>query len=239
MLKEIPQKVNHIIKGFKEIHPCNDNLPILYEPIYERIFSLNTVYWDISRSERVYLISDTQGINCDGQFVEVDTRRLEFLELADKEMFFTLLSQAGYILINGKLEFLLNYGDIFITEDSTVVMYLPDGYHTTTNKLTNSKIERRACEEERKFFFALLKNNGFTYYHDTKSITESEKYYYFPAYSLYKGFQPEKKKWVNSDVDKFYDKHCETFDTFDECAGWCNIINDALERGYPKIKLEE
>ena len=235
MLKEIPQKPNHIIKGFKEITPCNDNLPILYEPIYERIFPLNTVYWDKSRSERVYLISDTQGINCDGQFVEVETRRLDFLEPADKEIFFTLLSQAGYILINGKLEFLLNCGDIFITEDSTIVMYLPDGYHTTTNKIVDSKIERRACEEERKFFFALLKNNGFTYYHDTKSITESERYYYLPSYSLYNGFQPEKKKWINSDADKFYKKHGENFDNFNDCANFCNSLNRALMRDYPEI----
>ena len=239
MLKEIPQKVNHIIKGFREIKPVDCNNPIFYEPIYERVLPLNTVYWDMYRSERVYLISDTQGINCDGQFVKIDPKLLECLEQADKEMFFTLLSQAGYILINGKLEFLLNYGDIFITEDSTIVMYLSDGYHTTTNKIVDSKIERRACEEERKFFFALLKHNGFTYYHDTKSITESERYYYFPSYSLYAGFQPEKKKWINSDADKFYDKHFETFDTFAECANWCNVINKALKRDYPEIKLEE
>ena len=64
MLKEIPQKVNHIIKGFKEIIPCNDSLPILYEPIYERVMPLNKVYWDHSRDERIYLTSDTQGITC-------------------------------------------------------------------------------------------------------------------------------------------------------------------------------
>jgi hypothetical protein len=236
MLKEIPQKPNHIIKGFEEITPCNDSLPILYEPIYERVFPLNTVYWDKSRSERIYLISDTQGINCDGQFVKINPKLLGFLVQEDKAMFFTLLSQAGYTITNGKLEFLLNYGDIFVTEDSVIVMYLSDGYHTTTNKIVDSKIERRACEEERKFFFALLKNNGFAYYHDTKSITESERYYYFPSYSLYNGFQPEKKKWINSDADKFYEKHAETFDTFAACANWCNVINKALRRDYPDIE---
>lgn len=235
MLKEIPNKPNHKIIGYKESCFING----FYTPIYERIFPLNKVYWDNSRNERIYLTSDTQGINCDGQFVKVDTRILEHLDTADREMFFALLSQAGYTITNGKLEFLLNCGDIFITEDSTVVMYLSDGYHTTTNKIVDSKIERRACEEERKFFFALLKNNGFTYYHDTKSITESEKYYYFPSYSLYNGFQPYKKKWINSDVDKFYEKHYEKFDTFADCANWCNVVNNALKRDYPEIKLEE
>ena len=239
MLKEIPQKVNHIIKGFKEIIPCNDSLPILYEPIYERVMPLNKVYWDHSRDERIYLTSDTQGITCEGQFVEVETRQLGHLDTADREMFFELLALNGYKIQDGKLEFHLNYGNVYMTHMGVIVIYLANGCHTCTNEIVNYQITRLADTFETEVFFNSLKNNGFTYHPANKCITESEKYYYFPSYSLYNGFQPEKKKWIDSDADKFYDKHFEVFGTFNECANWCNIINEALKRDYPKIKLEE
>ena len=235
MLKEIPQKVNHTITGFEEIKPVNSANPILYKPVYERIFSLNTVYWDHSRNERIYLISDTQGITCEGQFVKVETRQLQPLGTADKEMFFELLAHNGYKIKDGKLEFHLNYGDIFMTTQGAIVIYLSDGCHNSINKTINCILERRADEFEIEAFFNSLKDNGFTYHPANKCITESERYYYFPSYSLYNGFQPEKKKWINSDADKFYDKHLETFGTFTECANWCNVINKALRRDYPEI----
>lgn len=235
MIKEIPQKVNHIIKGFKEIKPCNDILPILYEPIYERVYPLNTVHWDHSRNERIYLISDTQGITCEGQFVEIESRKLGFLNQADKEMFFELLAHNGYKIKDGKLAFHPNYGDVYMTEDGKFVIFLSDGYHAINNQVVNCVLKRRADESEIEWFFACLKDNGFTYHPANKCITESERYYYFPSYSLYVGFQPEKKKWVDSDADKFYKKHGEDFDTFDECANWCNQINKFLNRDYAKI----
>lgn len=236
MLKEIPQKPNHIVKGFKEIKPVNDNLPILYEPIYERIFPLNIVYWDYSRDERIYLTSDTQGITCEGQFVEVDTKRLGHLHTADKEMFFQLLTHNGYKIKDGKLEFHPNYGDVYMTDMGVIVIYLADGCHACNNVIVDYTLTRRADEFEIEAFFDCLKGNGLTYNPINKSITESERYYYFPSYSLYNGFQPEKKKWINSDADKFYDKHLETFGTFAECANWCNVINKALRRNYPDIE---
>lgn len=239
MLKEIPQKINHIIKGFKEIKPCDGDLPILYEPIYERVMPLNKVYWDHSRNERIYLTSDTQGITCEGLIVKVETRQLEHLNTADKEMFFELLAHTGYKIKDGKLEFHPNYGDVYMTDMGVIVIYLTDGCHACTNKIVDYKLVRRADTFEIEGFFACLKDNGFTYNPVNKSITESKRYYYFPSYSLYNGFQPEKKKWIDSDADKFYYYHGERFDTFDECANWCNVINKALRRDYPEIKLEE
>lgn len=234
MLKEIPQKANHIIKGFKEIRPCKDTLPILYEPIYERVIPLNDVYWDNSHHE-IYLTSDTQGIDCDGQVVKVDTNQLKFISQVNKQMFFELLAQKGYKIKNGKLEFHPNYGDICMTNIGVIVIYLADGCHMCDNEIVDYTLIRRADEFEIEVFFDCLEGNGFTYNPTNKSIIESEKYYYFPSYSLYSGFQPEKKKWIDSDVDKFYDKHYEAFDTFDGCAEWCNVINKALLRDYPKI----
>lgn len=236
MLKEIPQKPNHIIKGFKEIKPCNDNLPILYEPVYERVMPLNKVYWDLNRNERIYLTSDTLGITCEGQFVEVETSRLQFLDTADKEMFFELLAHNGYKIKDGKLEFHPNYGNVYMTDKGVIVIYLADGCHACNNVIVDYTLTRLADEFETEAFFDCLKGNGFTYHPVHKCITASERYYYFPSYSLYAGFQPEKKKWINSDADKFYDKHLETFDTFAECANWCNVINKALRRDYPDIK---
>ena len=239
MLKEIPQKINHIIKGFREIKPVDCNNPVFYEPIYERVMPLNKVYWDHHRCERIYLTSDTQGITCEGQFVEVDTRILEHLDTADKEMFFELLAHNGYKIKNGKLEFHPNYGNVYMTNMGIFVIYLADGCHACDNVIVDYKLVRLADTFETEKFFKWLKYNGFTYNPINKCITEPERYYYFPSYSLYNGFQPKKKKWTNSDADKFHDKHFEVFGTFNECAGWCNIINDALERGYPEIKLEE
>ena len=236
MIREIPQKTNHIIKGFKEIKPIKDDLPILYEPVYERVMPLNKVYWDHSRDERIYLISDTQGITCEGQFVEVETRRLGHLDTADREMFFELLAHNGYKIKDGKLEFHLNYGDVYMTNMGVIVIYLADGYHTCNNEIVDYTLTRRADEVETECFFIWLETNGFTYNPTNKSITASERYYYFPSYSLYNGFQPEKKKWINSDADKFYYQHGEMFDTFAECANWCNVINKALRRDYPDIE---
>ena len=239
MLKEIPQKVNHIIKGFKEITPVKDDLPILYEPIYERVMPLNTVYWDHSRDERIYLISDTQGITCEGLIVKVETRQLGHLDTADKEMFFELLAHNGYKIKDGKLTIHPNLGSVYMTNMGVIVIYLADGYHACNNTIVGYQITRLADTFETEVFFTCLKDNGFTYHPVNKCITASERYYYFPSYSIYAGFQPEKKKWINSDADKFYDKHFETFDTFVECANWCNVINKALKRDYPEIKLEE
>ena len=239
MIKEIPQKINHIIKGFKEIKPCNGDLPILYEPIYERVFPLNTVYWDHSRNERIYLISDTQGITCEGLIVGVETRLLQPLGTADKEMFFELLAHSGYKIQDGKLEFHPNYGSVYMTDMGIMVIYLADGYHTCTNEIVDYKLTRLADTFEIEYFFGYLERNGFTYNPVNKCITESEKYYYFPSYSLYNGFHPEKKKWIDSKIDKFYDKHFETFDTFIECANWCNQINEFLRRDYDKIQTTE
>lgn len=235
MIKEIPQKVNHIIKGFKEIKPCNDDLPILYEPIYKRVLPLNTVYWDHSRNERIYLTSDTQGITCEGLIVNVETRQLRYLNASDKEMFFELLAHNGYKIQDGKLEFHLTYGNIYMTDKGVIVIYLADGCHACTNEIVNYTLTRLADTFETECFFTSLSVNGFTYHPANKCITESERYYYFPSYSLYNGFQPERKKWIDSDADKFYDKHFETFATFDECANWCNQINEFLKRDYAKI----
>lgn len=237
MLKEIPQKPNHTIIGFKEIKPCNGDLPILYEPIYERVIPLNKVYWDYSRDERIYLISDTQGINCEGQFVEVETRgAFQLVDPADREMFFELLAHNGYKIKDGKLEFHPNYGDIYMTDKGEIVIYLADGCHTCDNVIVDYTLTRRADEIETEYFFTWLENNGFTYNPINKSITESEIYYYFPSYSLYNGFQPEKKKWIDSDADKFYKKHGENFANFNDCAHFCNSINRTLIRDYPVIK---
>lgn len=237
MIREIPQKPNHKIIGYDTVRASNDSTFEAYKPIYERVIPLNKVYWDYSRDERIYLISDTQGITCEGQFVEVDTKgSFQLVDPADREMFFVLLANNGYKIKDGKLEFHPNYGDVYMTDMGVIVIYLADGCHACNNVIVDYTLTRLADTFETEAFFDCLKGNGFTYNPTNKSITESERYYYFPSYSLYNGFQPEKKKWINSDADKFYDKHFETFGTFAECANWCNVINKALRRDYPDIE---
>ena len=236
MIKNIPNLPNHNIKGFKEIKPLNPKDPILYEPIYERVFALHGVFWDKSRTERIYLKTDTEGYTCEGKLVSIDAKNLELLnDIADIEMFWSLLAHNGYKIQDGKLKFHPNYGSVYMTDRGIIVIYLTDGYHTCTNAIVDYTLVRPADTFEIEFFFSCLEGNGFTYHPVNKCITESERYYYFPAYSLYKGFHPEKKKWVDSNVDKFYKKHLEVFDTFDKCANWCNRINKFLNRDYDKI----
>ena len=236
MLEHIPVPPNHKIIGFEEIKPVDPKNSILYKPVYERIFALHGVFWDKSRSERIYLLNDTQGYTCKGELAHVDTANFELLnDIADIEMFWSLLTHNGYKIKDGKLAIHPNYGITYMTDMGVIVIYLADGCHTCTNEIVDYTITRPTDIFEIEYFFACLKNNGFTYHPANKSITESERYYYFPSYSLYNGFRPEKKKWINSDADKFYKKHCEDFDTFDECANWCNRINKFLNRDYDKI----
>ena len=236
MLKEIPQKINHTITGFEEIKPVNPENPILYKPVYKRVFALDGVYWDKSRNERIYLYTDTQGYTCEGKVVSINANNLELLnDIADIEMFWSILAHNGYKIQDGKLEFHPNPGSVYMTDKGIIVIYLTDGCHTCINRIVDYTLVRLADIFETEWFFTNLNINGFTYHPVNKCITESERYYYFPSYSLYNGFQPERKKWINSDADKFYEKHHETFDTFYDCANWCNIINKALQRDYPEI----
>ena len=236
MIKNIPNRPNHNIVGFEEIKPVNPKDPIIYKPVYERVLPLHVVYWDYTRDERIYLMSDTQGITCEGLIVEVETRQIGHLNTADKEMFFELLAHNGYKIKDGKLEFHPNLGSVYMTDKGVIVIYLADGCHTCTNEIVNYTLVRFADTFETEWFFTNLSINGFKYHPLNNCITDAEGYYYFPSYSLYNGFTPEKKKWINSDADKFYEKHFEVFDTFDECANWCNQINEFLKRDYPIIK---
>ena len=239
-ISQIPVLPNHKLIGFDEIKHINEEQPSLYKPVYERVFALHGIYWDKSRNERIYLCADTQGYTCEGKVVSINANNLELLnDIADIEMFWSILAYNGYKIKDGKLEFHLNPGSVYMTDMGVIVIYLADGCHTCTNEIVNYTLTRPADTIETEYFFSCLEGNGFTYHPANKCITESERYYYFPSYSLYNGFQPEKKKWINSEVDKFYDKHYEKFDTFDECANWCNVINQALRRNYPKIKLKE
>ena len=236
MINEIPNKPNHKIVGYKKIKPCKDDPPILYEPIYERILSLNIVYWDNSRNELIYLVSDTRGITCKGDFVEIDANQLEIPSKVSRITFFEFLSHNGYKIEDGKL---LKFGCVYMTEPGILVICLIDGYHACDNTIFNYTPSRLADEFEEKVFFKCLNKGGFTYDPVHKCIIKSERYYYFPSYSLYTGFQPKKKKWINSDADKFYKLHGEDFVSFNDCANFCNNLNRSLTRDYPEIKLEE
>lgn len=236
MINEIPNKPNHRIIGYKEIEPCRDDLPILYEPIYERILPLNKVYWNNSRNEIIYLASDMRGITCKGDFKEIDTKQLDLASKVSQQTFYELLSHNGYEIKDGKL---LKFGCVYMTESCVIVICLADGYHACDNTIVNYIPSRLADPFEEESFFECLNKNGFTYDPVNKCITKSERYYYFPSYSLYGGFQPEKKKWINSDADKFYKKHGEDFVDFNHCANFCNDLNRSLMRDYPEIKLEE
>ena len=101
MIKNIPNIPNHNIIGFEEITPVDSKNPILYKPVYERVFALHGVFWDKSRSERIYLCNDTQGYTCEGELVDVNTANFELLnDIADIKMFWSLLSHNGYKIDN-------------------------------------------------------------------------------------------------------------------------------------------
>lgn len=104
MINQIPVLANHNIIGFEEIKSVDPKNPILYKPVYERIFALHGVFWDKSRKERIYLLTDTEGYTCEGKLVSIDANNLELLnDIADIEMFWSLLSLNGYKIDKGVL----------------------------------------------------------------------------------------------------------------------------------------
>lgn len=55
-----------------------------------------------------------------------------------------------------------------------------------------------------------------------------------PVYTLEKGFIPQERKKPHSEYERFV-KWQEAFSTRDECANWCDAINNFLDRGYAKV----
>ena len=118
MLEHIPVPPNHKLVGFEEIKPVDSKNPILYKPVYERVFALHGVFWDKSRSEHIYLLNDTQGYTCEGELTGVNVDNLELLnDIANIEMFWDLLSHNGYKIDNGILIPLRYWRPVYTVEE--------------------------------------------------------------------------------------------------------------------------
>lgn len=102
MIKEIPNRPNHRIKGYEvynilgpdfRSHSC-------YLPIYERIVDLGTIV--TTSTTPYYLISDTEGINAMG--VKETIKDYKPASDQQKGEFFIKLEENGY-MINDKGQF--------------------------------------------------------------------------------------------------------------------------------------
>ena len=100
----VPIPSNHRIVRYHTFDwvDASGYIHLVYEPVYERIHKLQTVYW--CKDQRVYLVNDDfLAYDCEGNTIEVDPNHLERLSQDETNMFFVLLSNNGFIIEKGEL----------------------------------------------------------------------------------------------------------------------------------------
>lgn len=102
--QEIPIPSNHRIVRYHTFDWTDEsgNIHLVYEPVYERIHKLQTVYW--YKDQRVFLANDEFLVyTCEGNTIKVDPDHLEYLDQNEINMFFVLLSYSGFVIEKGEL----------------------------------------------------------------------------------------------------------------------------------------
>ena len=113
----------------------------------------------------------------------------------------------------------------YLISDTTAISILGQE-HT----ITSLKVEvADSCNTQR--FHKLLEDQGFEI-RNGKCVKIAT--WWQPVYTLEKGFIPQERTKQHSEYERFV-KWKEAFSTRDECANWCNTINDSLNRGYAKV----
>lgn len=78
------------------------HIHLVYEPVYERIHKLQTVYW--YKDQRVYLVNDDLlAYDCEGNTIKVESDHLGRINQDETNMFFVLLSKNGFTIEKGEL----------------------------------------------------------------------------------------------------------------------------------------
>lgn len=103
--KTIPVPSNHKILRYHVYDWVDDNehIHLTYEPVYERIRNLQTVYW--YKNQRVFLMNDSLEV-CDieGNIFKIsNVFDLDYINSNDQNMFHVLLEENGYKIVKGEL----------------------------------------------------------------------------------------------------------------------------------------
>ena len=100
----VPIPSNHRIVRYHTFDWVDESghIHLVYEPVYERIHKLQTVYW--YKDQRVYLVNDEfLAYDCEGNVITVDPSQLNRLNQDEINMFFVLLSNNGFTIKKGEL----------------------------------------------------------------------------------------------------------------------------------------
>jgi hypothetical protein len=102
--KTIPVLSNHRVVEYNifDWTDSSGHIHLVYEPVYERIHKLQTVYW--YKDQRVFLVNDEfLAYDCEGNTIKVDPSHLKRLDQNETNMFFVLLSNNGFTIEKGEL----------------------------------------------------------------------------------------------------------------------------------------
>lgn len=100
----VPIPSNHRILRYHTFDWIDESghIHLVYEPVYERIHKLHTVYW--YKDQRIYLVNDEfLAYDCEGNTIKIDPNHLDSINQAESNMFFVLLSNNGFIIKKGEL----------------------------------------------------------------------------------------------------------------------------------------
>ena len=113
----------------------------------------------------------------------------------------------------------------YLINDTTVISITGQEYAIASLKVEVADSCNTQC------FHKLLEDQGFEI-ENGKCVKIAT--WWQPVYTLEKGFTPQERKKPHSEYERFV-KWQEAFSTRDECANWCNAINDFLHRGYAEV----
>lgn len=112
----IPVPSNHRIVRYRIFDWVDESghIHCVYEPIYERIHKLQTVYWH--KDQRVFLVNDEfLAYDCEGNTIKVDPNHLKYINPVETGMFFALLSNNGFVIKKGELIPSIYYFPVYTT----------------------------------------------------------------------------------------------------------------------------
>lgn len=118
----IPIPSNHRIIRYHTFDWVDESghIHLVYEPIYERIHKLHTVYW--YKNQRIYLVNDEfLAYDCEGNTIKVDPNQLDTLSTNDINMFFSLLENNGFKIEKGELVSICYYFPLYTLDYGFIV----------------------------------------------------------------------------------------------------------------------
>ena len=115
--QKVPIPSNHRIVRYHTFDwvDASGHIHLVYEPVYERIHKLQTVYW--YKNQRVFLANDELlAYDCEGNTIKVEPSLLEDSDQNETNMFFVLLSLSGFAIEKGELVSKIYHFPVYSTQ---------------------------------------------------------------------------------------------------------------------------